>query len=693
MTETRDFLVEIGTEELPPKALKRLSEAFTSGIVAKLAEAGLKHGEVKSYAAPRRLAVLVHDLVTTQADREEIKRGPALTAAFGEDGCPSKAAEGFARSCGVDSVADLEKLETEAGAWLAYRSHLKGQSAAELIPAIVRDSLDKLPIPKRMRWGAGSAEFVRPVHWVVLLLGDKVIDAEILGIKTDRTTCGHRFHRPTAMTLFEAQSYAPLLESQGHVIADFETRRMAVRAQVEEIALQHQGIAVIDDDLLDEVTSMVEWPLAVLGCFDKRFLKVPSECLISSMKGHQKYFHMLDADGNLMANFITVSNIDSSNPATVREGNERVIRPRLSDAEFFWQQDSKHPLSSRLNELKTVVFQNKLGSLHDKAMRIGELAATIANSIHADPEAARQAGQLAKCDLMSQMVLEFPELQGIMGRYYAKNDGKSDLIANAIEQHYWPRFAGDKLPGEAIAQATALADKLDTLVGIFGIGQPPSGDKDPFALRRAALGVLRIALEQDLDIDLPALITAACLAYTDTGVVLEKDTDKQVFDFILGRLPVYYANQAFRPDVIDTVVCLRPHFLNDLDKRLRAVAEFIKMPEAESLAAANKRIGNILKKVDGAIPEKINATLFEADEERALAATLADISSKVAPLIEQRDYTGALSLLASLREDVDRFFDKVMVMVEDKTVRDNRLALLSSMRSLFMRIADLSRLQ
>ena len=616
-----------------------------------------------------------------------------MTAAFDEDGCPTKAAQGFARSCGVDSVEELETLETDKGAWLSFNKQVKGQSAADLLPGIVTNSLDKLPIPKRMRWGAGSAEFVRPVHWAVMLLGDKVIDAEILGVKTDRTTCGHRFHHPTAMSLFEAQSYAPLLESQGHVIADFETRRNAVRAQVEEIAIENKGTAVIDDDLLDEVTSMVEWPVAVLGNFDERFLEVPAECLISSMKGHQKYFHMLDADGKLMANFITVSNIESTNPVNVKEGNERVIRPRLSDADFFWQQDCKHSLSSHLNTLKTVVFQKQLGSLHDKAMRIGELSAYIAQSLDADPEAARRAGQLAKCDLMSEMVNEFPELQGIMGRYYASKDGESDSIANAIEQHYWPRFAGDQLPTAAIGQATALADKLDTLVGIFGIGQTPSGDKDPFALRRAALGVLRIILEKNLDIDLPAVIDSACEAYTSADVKIDNNTAEQVFDFILGRLPVYYANQDFSADIVDSVVCMRPHYLNDLDKRLRAVADFVKMPEAESLAAANKRIGNILKKVDSTIPGTIDDGLFEDDAERALAATLSEIILKVAPLTKASDYKGALSQLASLREDVDAFFDKVMVMAEDEAVRNNRLALLSKMRGLFMQIADLSRLQ
>ncbi|MGD9000984.1 MAG: glycine--tRNA ligase subunit beta, partial [Granulosicoccaceae bacterium] len=571
MTDTHTLLVEIGTEELPPKALLRLSEAFTDGICQGLETAGLGYGTVTPYASPRRLAVQIDTLQTRQADREETRRGPALTAAFGEDGCPTKAAEGFARSCGV-SVEELERLETDKGAWLSYTLQQPGQSTNALVPDIVRHALDKLPIPKRMRWGAGEAEFVRPVHWIVLMFEDKVIDTEILGVKSGNTTYGHRFHHPVAMSLFEADAYAPLLESQGHVIADFAVRREAVRAQVEEIAINHGGKAIIDAELLDEVTAMVEWPVAVLGNFDKRFLDVPAECLISSMKGHQKYFHMLDAGGALMPHFITVSNIESKDIDKVREGNERVIRPRLTDAEFFWQQDRKHALADSLDKLRDVIFQKQLGSLHDKASRISALSGSIAATLDSDRKAAQRAGLLAKCDLHCEMVYEFPELQGIMGRYYAQHDGEGDVVAHAIEQHYWPRFAGDNLPEHAVAQSVALADKLDTLVGIFGIGQPPSGDKDPFALRRAALGVLRILLELDLDLDVHDLIEQAATAYQQAGVTLADSTVEDVFDFILDRLPVYYANQDFAHDVIDSVISLRPRRLNDLDHRLRAVA-------------------------------------------------------------------------------------------------------------------------
>jgi glycyl-tRNA synthetase beta chain len=493
--------------------------------------------------------------------------------------------------------------------------------------------------------------------------------------------------------LFEADAYAPLLESQGHVIADFAVRREAVRAQVEEIAVKHNGKAIIDAELLDEVTAMVEWPVAVLGNFDRRFLDVPAECLISSMKGHQKYFHMLDAGGALMPHFITVSNIESKDIDKVREGNERVIRPRLTDAEFFWQQDRKHALADSLDKLRDVIFQKQLGSLYDKATRISALAGNIATSLDSDPRAAQRAGLLAKCDLHCEMVYEFPELQGIMGRYYAQHDGEGDVVAHAIEQHYWPRFAGDNLPEHAVAQSVALADKLDTLVGIFGIGLPPSGDKDPFALRRAALGVLRILLELDLDLDVHDLIEQAATAYQQAGVTLDDNTADEVFDFILDRLPVYYANQDFAHDVIDSVISLRPRRLNDLDHRLRAVAAFIELPEATSLAAANKRIGNILKKTAVPLAEQPDPALFTEDAERALAASLKAMTARVIPLIEARDYTTALTLLAGLRDDVDAFFDNVMVMADDEKVRNNRLALLATLHALFLRIADLSRLQ
>jgi len=695
MSTTNDLLIEIGTEELPPKALLKLSQSFEKSVSADLKESGLDHNGIKAFAAPRRLALLITDLAEKQADQEIERRGPALTAAFGDDGCPTKAAEGFARSCGVESVDKLSQLKTDKGAWLAYTLHEKGQTAAELIPDIVRKALDKLPIPKRMRWGAGDAQFVRPVHWIVLLLGTSVIDAEILGIKSDNKTQGHRFHHPTAMSIFDPANYADLLKSQGHVIADFAERREIVRHAVIDIAAKANGTAVIDEALLDEVTAMVEWPVAVLGNFDQSFLDVPMECLISSMKGHQKYFHMLDDNNNLMPNFITVSNIDSSNLDTVRKGNERVIRPRLSDAEFFWQQDKKHRLDAHQESLKKVVFQKKLGSVHDKSERIAALAKNITDTLGQDSAAAVRAAQLCKCDLMSEMVNEFPDLQGVMGRYYASADGETDDVAQAIEDHYRPRFAGDELPDNIIGQAVSIADKLDTLVGLYAIGQPPTGQKDPYALRRAALGILRICMECSLNINVHDLIASAAENYKTLAPQLNvaDNVIDDVFDFILGRLTVYYSNQDFAGDEIEAIVSLRPGQFNELDQRLRAVAAFRKLPEAESLSAANTRITNILKKSKQPVAETIDTHLFEGDEEKGLYDAIQASLSKVEPLLASGDYTTALSNLASLRDPVDTFFDKVMVMADDEAIRNNRLALLNTLRQLFLRIADLSRLQ
>lgn len=693
--KTRDLLIEIGTEELPPKALRMLSAAFNNGVSLGLEAAGLEFKTIKEFAAPRRLALLVEELVVQQANSENQRRGPALTAAFGDDGCPTKAAEGFARSCGVDKVEDLDKIETDKGAWLAYTTKETGRPATELIPDIVQKSLDSLPIPKRMRWGTGDVQFIRPVHWVVLLFGNEAIEAEILGVKSGRETIGHRFHHPTSMSLFEAQAYAPLLESQGHVMAHFDSRREAVRAQVEAIANKQGGTAVIDLDLLDEVTAMVEWPVAVLGHFDERFLKVPAECLISSMKIHQKYFHVVDSKGDLMPCFITVSNIDSTNIASVRAGNERVIRPRLSDAEFFWQQDLKHTLADRQKQLEHVIFQQKLGSLADKSARISLLAAAIALQAGGDADRAIRAGRLCKCDLMSNMVYEFPELQGIMGRYYAKHDGEPGDVANAIEDHYKPRFAGDTLPREIIGQAVAIADKLDTLLGLFAIGQPPTGQKDPYALRRAALGILRICMECKLELDVLGLIREAANIYAEysPNIKISKQTINEVFDFILGRLHVYYSNKDFSHDEIDAVVSLRPGRFHDLDLRLRALAAFRKLPEADSLSTANTRITNILKKASEKIPDAVDPKLLTKPAEQALALAIDKIRNKTEPMLAAGDYTSALTELASLRGSVDSFFDSVMVMTDDTAVRCNRLALLAGLRKLFLQIADLSRLQ
>ncbi|VAW99568.1 Glycyl-tRNA synthetase beta chain, partial [hydrothermal vent metagenome] len=650
---TRDLLIEIGTEELPPKALKRLSEAFGAGIKDGLKDADLIHGELNLYASPRRLAVLVKSLAEAQADKTIERRGPALLAAFGEDGCPTKAAEGFARSCGLSSVDDLDRIETDKGAWLMYRAEQPGRPTVDLIPDMVRTTLDKLPIPKRMRWGALEAEFVRPVHWAVLLFGDEVIETEILAVTSGRETRGHRFHHPDRLYIAEPEGYAPLLETEGYVVADFAVRREAVRAQVLEAAEKLGGSAVIDESLLDEVTAMVEWPAAIAGDFEKRFLDVPAEALISTMKANQKYFHVVDANGKLLPHFITVANISSSNSEVVREGNERVIRPRLSDAEFFWTQDRKHRLDSHIERLKTILFQKQLGTLYDKVGRVAGLAGDIADSLDANREWAERAAWLAKCDLMTEMVYEFPELQGIMGRYYALHDGEAEEVALAQDEQYLPRFAGDELPATPTGQALAIADKLDTIVGMFGIGQPPTGSKDPFALRRAALGLLRIIIERQLPLDLPALIGRAV---EGLGARLTaKDVVPSIFDFMMDRLRAYYHDSGVSPDVFDAVHAQRPTQPHDFDRRVRAVNHFRSLAEADSLAAANKRISNILRQADEKgidVPSEVDAASLAEVAEKSLAGHLAELEQEVTPLFDARDYEPALTRLAGLREAV-----------------------------------------
>ena len=692
---TRDFLVELGTEELPPTALAKLSKAFTAGVKEGLEKAGLTHGELISYAAPRRLAILIKDLSESQADKKTERRGPAVQAAYDAEGLPTKAVQGFARSCGID-VEQLETLETKKGSWLVYRGEEKGQPTQALIPAIIQTSLDKLPIPKRMRWGSLSVEFVRPVHWLVLLFGDEVIEAEILAVKSGRETRGHRFHHPDKLYISEPAAYGPLLETEGRVVASREDRREAVRAQVEEAAVKLGGKAVIDEALLDEVTGMVEWPVAVAGSFEERFLAVPSEALVSAMKGHQKYFHVVDANGKLMPNFITVSNIDSKDIGAVSAGNERVIRPRLSDAEFFWNQDCKRTLDDRRADLKSVVFQKELGTVFDKSERIAGLAGVIAQALGAKKSEGERAGQLAKCDLMSEMVGEFPELQGIMGRYYATKDGESAAVAQAMDEQYMPRFAGDVLPQGAIGQAVAIADKLDTLVGIFGIGQPPTGSKDPFALRRQALGVLRNMIEQGLKLDLAELVNEGVNLYKASGREFGAKVRTQIFDFMMERLRVYYQDAGISVDVYEAVLTVAPTQPYDFDQRVRAVSAFGKLAEAESLAAANKRASNILSQAidqGEVIPAAINTDLLQEAAEKALADRIVAVAEAVKPALAQFDYSSALQEMAALREAVDAFFDGVMVMVEDNAVRLNRLALLNSLRALFLQVADVSKLQ
>ena len=682
----QDLLVEIGTEELPPKALPTLSAAFTDGIIKGLTEAGLQAETVIPYAAPRRLAVWVKGVAAQQADQIIEKRGPAIKGAFDAEGNPTKAALAFAASCGV-TVAELGKLETDKGAWLVFRQQQAGQATAALFPAMVEKSLAALPIPKRMRWGSGTAEFVRPVHWIVMLADDSVIDAEILGIKTGRESYGHRFHAPEAVSITSPATYAAQLQS-AFVVADFAARRATIREQVQTTAASFGGTAVMPEGLLDEVTALVEYPNAVAGKFEERFLDVPQEALISTMQDNQKYFALVDANGKLMSHFITIANIASRDVARVAEGNERVIRPRFSDAEFFWTQDKKQTLASRRDGLKTMVFQQKLGTLYDKSARVAQLAAYIADQLGADAALAVRAAELGKCDLITNMVFEFTELQGIMGRYYANHDGEAAEVAAALDEQYMPRFAGDELPASTTGQILALAERLDTLAGIFGIGQKPTGAKDPFGLRRAALGALRLLIEKQLPLDLADLLDKA--ADSLTAQLSSKPATNDTLDYILERLRGYYQEQGIGADVVEAVAALKPTQPLDFDRRVKAVAAFRQLSAAESLAAANKRISNILKKVDGELPETVKADLLQLPAEQALAQAVQAQQDKVLPLFASGDYEAALLSLAELREPVDQFFDDVMVMADDVALKNNRLALLNSLRGLFLRVADLS---
>ena len=686
---SKDLLIEIGTEELPPKALKKLSQAFLAGIRNGLGKADLTFADIKPYASPRRLALLVRDLAEQTPHKTIECRGPALQAAYGEDGCPTQAALGFARSCGVE-VEELDKLETDKGSWLMYTIEQAGQDTTELVPALVSAALDDLPIPKRMRWGDLDAQFVRPVHWLVLLFGDSVIETELLSVRAGRTSYGHRFHHPEAIEIPMPSEYEVLLESEGKVIADFNRRSTAVRAQVESLAMELNGQAVIDPALLDEVTAMVEWPVAIAGQFEERFLTVPQEALISTMAANQKYFHLVDSENRLMPYFITISNIESRHEDKVREGNERVIRPRFADAKFFWKQDRKQRLDSHLEQLKAVVFQKQLGTLYDKTRRMAKLAAIIATQLGADKQQAIRAAELSKCDLLTEMVGEFPNLQGVMGRYYAQHDGETSAVADAIDQHYCPRFSGDVLPQGPISQAIALADRIDTLIGIFAIGQHPTGDKDPYALRRAALGVLRIMIEGSLDLDLHQLLSQAAQHY-DAKVKADNAVEP-VMEFILDRLHAYYQEQGIRADVLDAVTALKPVRPVDIDKRIQAVNVFRQLPEAESLAAANKRSGNILKKIEGTLPATIKPELLTEAAEQKLYQALTELTDQVKPMLANGNYEPALQQLADLRQPVDTFFDDVMVMVEDMQLRDNRIALLNQLHGLFLEVADISRL-
>jgi len=690
MVRKRDLLIEIGTEELPPKALLSLSRAFTQGMQEGLIRAGLEMGDIRSFATPRRLGMLIHDLPERRPDQRWERRGPALAAAFDKDGKPTKAASGFAASCGIN-VEELQTLETDKGSWVAHVSMVPGSPTTELIPELLRDVLAGLPIPKRMRWADLDEEFVRPVHWLVVLFGDQIIPATLFGRSVERATRGHRFHHPEPVFIAEPVSYGPLLETEGKVIADFGERREAIRAQAEAAAIGVGGHAVIDSALLDEVTALVEWPVVLIGDFEHRFLALPPEVLISAMQIHQKYFPVSDGAGQLLPYFIATVNIESRDPEKVKAGNERVIRPRFSDAEFFWKQDRKQSLANHRNELKGMMYQHRLGSLFDKSERVEGLARFIAQVSGGHPELAARAAQLAKCDLLTHMVQEFPELQGIMGRYYAQHDLEPDGVALAVEEHYLPRFAGDQLPATPTGQVLALADRLDTLVGIFAIDMGPSGAKDPFALRRAALGVVRILIEREIDLDLKQLIEQAARNF-EADIHADNAVDV-VYQFIMERLRSYYQDRGIKPDTFDAVLECQPTRPVDFDRRVRAVEAFRLLPAAASLAAANKRIRNLLRQTTGPLPFEVRTDLLVEIPEQTLARRLIELASETIPLMETGLYPEALSRIAQLREPVDAFFDGVMVMTEDMALRHNRLALLNQLISLFLRIADFSRLQ
>jgi glycyl-tRNA synthetase beta chain len=691
MNAARDFLVEVGTEELPPLALPELEKSFAEGLRAALAEAALAHGDIRSFATPRRLAVLVRDLAAAQSAQSIKLKGPPVNAAFGKDGAPAAAALKFAEKCGVE-VAALKRVTEGKGEFLYFEGSKPGQTTVSLLSAMVQRALDQLPIPKRMRWGSSNAEFVRPVHWLVQLYGNELVPARILDTDAGKSTRGHRFMAPQAFEVRPGE-YESTLREQGKVIADFAARRALIREQVTALGKSLGGSAIIEDELLDEVTALVEWPSAIAGGFEPRFLELPREVLISTLQHHQRYFPVEGGGGKLLAHFITVSNIESRDPSKVRAGNERVVRPRLSDAAFFWSQDRKQPLHARVAALDAVTFQAKLGSIGDKVRRMAKLAGEIALLLDTEASKATRAAELAKCDLLTSMVGEFPELQGIMGRYYATADGEPADVAAAIDEHYMPRAAGGALPVTGVGTAVALADKLDTLAGIFAIGQKPSGTKDPFGLRRAAIGVLRILIEKKLDLDLRALVARAVALQP----VQSATAAAELWEYLIERLRAYFIDSSAQEGVrgvstemFDAVRASEPVSPLDFSARLAALSRFLALPEAASLTAANKRIANILKKAEGVAGGTVDVALLRENAEKALHEALAAIVTDVDRALSKRDYAAALTRLAGLRPAVDGFFDAVMVNAEDPNLRRNRLALLAELRRQFTRIADLS---
>ena len=686
---TQNFLVEIGTEELPPKALKTLATSFADNVEAELNQAGLSFDKIEWFAAPRRLAVKVLNLATQQPSKEIEKRGPAVSAAFDAEGKPTKAAEGWARGCGI-TVDQAERIATDKGEWLVHRAKIEGQPTKNLLNDIVANALAKLPIPKPMRWADKTVQFIRPVHTVTMLLGDELIEGEILGVASARTIRGHRFLGEKEFEIQHADQYPQLLREKGSVVADFNERKAEILAKSQAKATALGGVADIEESLLEEVTSLVEYPNVLAAKFEERFLAVPAEALVYTMKGDQKYFPIYDKDGKLLPHFIFVSNINPEDPTAIIEGNEKVVRPRLTDAEFFFKTDLKQKLVDRLPRLETVLFQQQLGTLKDKTDRIEQLAGEIAKQIGADEAKAKRAGLLSKCDLMTNMVFEFTDTQGVMGMHYARHDGEDEEVAVALNEQYMPRFAGDELPKSLVASAVALADKFDTLTGIFGIGQAPKGSADPFALRRAALGALRIIVEKNLPLDLEDLVKKSAALFGDK--LTNKNVVADVVDFMLGRFRAWYQDEGIAVDVIQAVLARRPTRPADFDARVRAVSHFRTLDSAEALAAANKRVSNILAKAEAAIGE-INLTACVEPAEKALAEAVLALRTEIQPLIAKGDYTAVLDKLANLRAPVDCFFDNVMVNAEDPALRQNRLAILNTLQDLFLQVADISVLQ
>ncbi len=685
---TETLLVEIGTEELPPKALKSLAEAFASGFKGALESAELSFAEVSYFAAPRRLAIQVTELSNQQQDKTIEKRGPAVNVAFDPDGNPTKAAEGWARSNGI-TVAQAERLSTDKGEWLLHRAHQAGQSIEQLLQDLVEKALAKLPIPKVMRWGDSDAQFIRPVHTVCAMFGADLVDIEIFGIKSGNQLNGHRFHATAPVSLSHAEEYATALKA-AYVIADFAARRNSIAEQLSSNASALSLVADYDEDLLDEIASLVEWPVVMQASFDKAFLAVPKEALIYTMKDDQKYVPLLDQNGELSSTFLFVSNIDSQDKTQVIQGNERVIRPRLADAQFFFETDKKNTLESRLESLRSVVFQKQLGTLADKSDRISNIAGKIAAQLNADAKAAQRAGLLSKTDLMTNMVMEFPDVQGVMGMHYANHDGEDSVVANALFEQYLPRFAGDIIATNPISVSVALADKLDTLVGIFGIGQLPKGDKDPFALRRAAIGVLRTIIDNNLSLDLVDLVEAAHDTLVDK--LTNTDCKTQVLDFVLSRFNAIYSDQGISADVIQAVASKRPTKPSDFDARIKAIAEFKQNSAAESLAAAHKRTANILNKNAPATRHQCEEAILTQTEEKDLYSAIKVVKKSLAAESEARSYADALQIIASLKQPVDAFFEHVMVMADDEALKNNRLGLLTELRELLESVADISKL-